>query len=779
MKKLSVVTLILALSILANIALVVVVFWLTHTETCDHQHQTPEELSNCTDYVNVFEDLRAEEINEVLEYLYSQKSLQLVKPNKANLTTNYILGIELHVPNKSLALDFLDSGGEKPVREAKAILFLPQRDPPVVEEYIISPIPKPSNHYLNPRRNKSIPYRVRQFSNTEMVAAVRLLQKEVATKVENMLKRSYGAAFTNCDDKCLTFTASAISSAFSKKRKLWITSLYQQEFSTLHPVGFQILINMDGTNASEWKIEKLWYANKMFDSVDELVHKYENNEIPKLVLRFPEPEKGESTIRGSLHIRGKQFPNIPKSGPRQYEPQGHRYTVHNQHVNYINWEFNYRMSYTSGIQLYDIRFQGERIIYELSMQEIAIVYAGASPNGIYAQLSDSAFGFGNRAYGMMPGVDCPEHATFLGSTILNEDFLEAKNYPNSICIFEHNTALPLRRHKSNSVRSGFFYAGVVDYVLIVRTAFVMFNYDYIIDFVFHQNGAIDVKIHATGFIMSSLYFSEEEAYGMKMSDSSVGSVHQHLFSFKADIDILGTKNRYVTLDTEIDNKTRKWFENGEYFSQLTFKRKLKRTELEAAYKFNFDTPKYHIVLNNDKLNPYSEPRGYRVITKGFSKQMLPQNVGFEKSMSWSRYQMAMTKRKEDESTTSSMHSMFDGGDPVVNFQKYLNDDENIVDEDLVTWISLGMHHIPHTEDLPNTATTGNEMSITFLPYNYFPEDPSVGSRDAIRVDAKSENKGRVTFQRHGTPFKFTCPPQQPDFEQILKNGSVLFMSLAP
>jgi len=40
----------------------------------------------------------------------------------------------------------------------------------------------------------------------------------------------------------------------------------------------------------------------------------------------------------------------------------------------------------------------------------------------------------------------------------------------------------------------------------------------------------------------------------------------------------------------------------------------------------------------------------------------------------------MTKRKDDEDTSSSIYNAMDHRDPVLDFQKYFNDDENIVDE---------------------------------------------------------------------------------------------------
>lgn len=43
------------------------------------------------------------------------------------------------------------------------------------------------------------------------------------------------------------------------------------------------------------------------------------------------------------------------------------------------------------------------------------------------------------------------------------------------------------------------------------------------------------------------------------------------------------------------------------------------------------------------------------------------------------------------------------GAPVVNFHKFF-DGENITQEDLVAWVNVGTHHLPQSEDSPNTRT---------------------------------------------------------------------------
>lgn len=73
-------------------------------------------------------------------------------------------------------------------------------------------------------------------------------------------------------------------------------------------------------------------------------------------------------------------------------------------------------------------------------------------------------------------------------------------------------------------------------------------------------------------------------------------------------------------------------------------------------------------------------------------------------------------------------------------------------QDLVAWVTLGFHHLPHTEDLPVTTTSGKHQSFYLFPYNYFEECPSMQSRDAIYVshkDPKNPEKG-IHFEYYGT-----------------------------
>jgi diamine oxidase len=62
-----------------------------------------------------------------------------------------------------------------------------------------------------------------------------------------------------------------------------------------------------------------------------------------------------------------------------------------------------------------------------------------------------------------------------------------------------------------------------------------------------------------------------------------------------------------------------------------------------------------------------------------SLQVIKEGTGQEPAISWARYQVAVTKYKETERQSSSVYAMYDGMNPVVDFQSFIDDNETITD----------------------------------------------------------------------------------------------------
>lgn len=576
--------------------------------------ETPEVLSP-------FYDLTASEIRAVKDFLYNDKDLNLVKPSDIAVNASYIFTIELLVPNKQITLDYLDRRGAPPAREAKVIIFRGDKSESYIEEYRVGPLPNPV--YKSDR--VTVPFRYRPLTEPELSAAVTFLNREVTTKAAKIIKESYDATMSeDCKEKCVDFQMmSTMGSSVSGQphtRKMWFWNARVAEFFSLHPLDLLILVDLTSKDVDDYKIDKVFYGGDMFHSLDELVTAYEEGSLTKTRLEFPNIDKN---LYSTLNRKGTLFPSEPLSPPITYEPSGKRYSINGRHIKYLGWDFDVRMSTISGPQLFDIKFFDERIVYELSLQEVAVFYSANSPAIRFADYVDSIALIGTRARSLVSGADCPDHSTFLSTLHVTENNDEPLKVDRAFCVFEHNTGLPLRRHLSGQGGKGKFYEGLMDTVLIVRTISTVVNYDYVFDFIFHQNGAIEVKVSSTGYILTSLRFPPEDDYGFQIRERITGNLHHHLFHFKVDIDIHGTANRFEAIDIvpEASDNTL-WSDevNAKYHMTKIVRRQIK-SEKEAAIDYNFDAPNYLTFYNKDFKTSTGVPKAYRLLNRGMSKQV--------------------------------------------------------------------------------------------------------------------------------------------------------------
>ncbi|XP_029015659.1 retina-specific copper amine oxidase [Betta splendens] len=700
----------------------------------------------------VFADLTREEYLLVQQYMLKQKDLDISTNQLTKPSQNFLFLIDLSLPKKSAALSYLEGKGQKPPREATVVVFHGTKGH--VKEYVVGPLPNPTYHrdVTVERFKTELPINARTVTIGEYALLFEFMHREVFSKLEKLLKESFDV------DKggMLDMFEQMPRGVSSGDRKTWVSFFREMSGMYIHPVGFEVQVNHESVHERDWKVERVFYNGVYFDSVEQLSQKYDEGSVKKIVYK-------ERPDYGSLKPRNRPL----QIGPQLFYAEGKRFSIDKNHVLYMDWSFAFGLSSLTGMRVFDVRFKGDRIIYELSVQEAMSVYGSLTPGMMMTKFLDSSIGIGRFAHELVRGVDCPHEAAFV-DTYRYIDAPAPIRFRNSICVFEHNMGQPLRRHFADFFHNS--YGGMANSALVFRTITAIGNYDYMWDFIFYQSGSVEAKVHATGYISSSYLVDGNLKYGHQVADKVLGNIHTHFINFKVDLDVLGVKNVFQTKDMQYVNRSLPWMPQQHAMVPELVENQV-RTEKEAALRHGTKTPRYLHIASN-RTNRWGHARSYRLQVYSFAGDHLPESEAEERSMSWARYKVAVTKHKDLEQTSSSLYNQNNMWTPAVDFSKFIDDNESIDNEDLVAWVTAGFLHIPHAEDIPNTVTVGNGGGVLLRPHNYFDQDPSVQSADAVYMEPGRE--GSCASNRMACLAQETCSPVLEPFEYHGFDGVMKF-----
>jgi primary-amine oxidase len=321
------------------------------------------------------------------------------------------------------------------------------------------------------------------------------------------------------------------------------------------------------------------------------------------------------------------------------------------------------------------------------MQEAVAHYAGSDPTQANSAYLDSLYGFGPFAFELLKGYDCPSYATYINSSFFVAE--TTHTHINSICLFEYDADHPMSRHSTAG-----YVAATKNIYFTVRSVSTIGNYDYMFTYTFFMDGSVGVEVRASGYIQSAFYAKNEE-YGFKIHDQLSGSLHDHVINFKADFDILGTKNSVQLID-QVPIKTTYPWSQGEEYSTMKLERRFLETEDEGRFDWSPMRPQQVLIVNEDEKNRHGEYRAFKVMPyTGTGHLTIENSTVLKNSARWAERDLMFSVAKETERRSTSIFNTMDKADPPIDFNKFF-DGESLRQQDLVLWFNLGMHHVPHT-----------------------------------------------------------------------------------
>jgi primary-amine oxidase len=129
--------------------------------------------------------------------------------------------------------------------------------------------------------------------------------------------------------------------------------------------------DVTGRDPSQWKLEGWLYNNIFYNSTEAFREAYFS---PGFV-------KNGKNVEGDWARTDQQGEVLPKDTaypPTMIAPAGARFSVdaEEKYVEWMDWSFYIGFKRDTGMALYDIRYKGKRLIYELGLQEALAHYAG-------------------------------------------------------------------------------------------------------------------------------------------------------------------------------------------------------------------------------------------------------------------------------------------------------------------------------------------------------------------------------------------------------------------
>ncbi|KLU91439.1 hypothetical protein MAPG_09959 [Magnaporthiopsis poae ATCC 64411] len=468
----------------------------------------------------------------------------------------------------------------------------------------------------------------------------------------------------------------------------------------------------------------------------------EARKISVVYKRALERRENKSPYEEKLLWDGNKLPHDDKEPPVSIAPGGARYE-YDPEQNYVSWmDFSFFVATgPAGVSVHDIRYKGERVVYELGMQEALAHYAGPDRVQTYASYIDVTVGF--TTYNMIPGYDCPSYAT----------------YTDAFCLFEYTKDFPLSRHY---VKEQNTYHAAKNTAFLLRTVNTVGNYDYMITYEFRLDGSIEILVRASGYIQGSTSVDEKDIwdYGFHIRKGLSGSMHDHVLNFKADLDILGTKNSLFKTQFVPHSQVFPW-SNGSVVNTMKANRSFVTNEDQGRINWAANSAATYAVVNRDKLNENGEFPGYKIHpTTGSSIHVTVQNsTVFPREINWATHPLYAVRRKDTEPVSAHPVAVWDKGKPpFVDFDSFF-DGESPEQEDLVIYFNLGMHHMPDMYDLPVTTFLDAQSGMTLRPQNYLPSNGWLSTRQQIHI----ENRKVDTYGREDLKGSYDLANTKPPF----------------
>ncbi len=406
------------------------------------------------------------------------------------------------------------------------------------------------------------------------------------------------------------------------------------------------------------------------------------------------------------------------------QPRGAGFELKGNEVSWQKWRFRFGITPREGLVLYTVTYDDQgrarSVLYRAALSEMVVPYGDPSP-GWYVKnaFDEGEYGVGALVDSLEPGNDYPSNATLIDAALAEGDG-SVRVVPRAIAIYERDGGI-LWKH--------------VDYItghnesrrarqLVVSSVSTVGNYEYGFNWIFNQDGALEMNLDLTGIMQAKGVETDgadsgghADAYGHRVGPNTIAVNHQHFLNFRLDMDVDGRENSVVELNTQADQPG----SDNPYANSFRMSETPLTHEQEARRQLDLASGRQWKIINPSVKNALGAPVGYILIP---GENALPyaapeswvrKRAGFLDAPLW------VTQYQPEEMNAAGYYiNQSKGGEGLA---KWASADRPLQARDVVVWYTVGITHIGRPEEWP--VMPSHHAGFRLIPGGFFARNPAL------------------------------------------------------
>jgi primary-amine oxidase len=407
------------------------------------------------------------------------------------------------------------------------------------------------------------------------------------------------------------------------------------------------------------------------------------------------------------------------------QPGGVSYRLNGQEVRWQKWRFRFSMHPREGLVLHTISYEDgdsiRSVLYRAALSEMVVPYGDPSVDWRWRSAFDvGEYGVGRLASPLEPKLDAPENAQFFDATFA-DDSGNPYTLQRAVGMYERDGGILWKHFDSYTLNNETRRARE----LVIFFVATIGNYDYAVNYIFKQDGALEVDLALSGIMLpKGVRQKRDDEQEMKMdmpghlvAENVVAPHHQHFFNFRLDFDVDGVNNSV----TEMNTAALPAGNNNPYYNGFIMRATAFKTEAEAGRHIDMQAVRTWSIINPAKKNKLGQNTSF-IIVPGANAlpYILPESsvrkrAGFVNNHFWA------TRYHSSELYAAGVYpNQSRGGDGLPQFAA---NNENLLNTDVVVWYTVGITHIPRPEEWPVMPAT--HLGFRIIPGGFFSANPAL------------------------------------------------------